>query len=669
MTHRIGTCSAFIGAFCGLFFLSACAEPNDQSSTSEPAVNAAEPLVTYTEDRAACVDRNPSRNAYFGDTHIHTGFSYDARPYGTDITPADAYRFAKGEAIPVPPFDDAGRPTQTLALKRPLDFAAVTDHSEFFGELKLCTDPSSSVYDLEVCQMMRDGGGGGMFPFIRIVISETPERIPEICGDDGAACEDASISLWQLTQNMAEAAYDKSSACSFTSFVGYEHTGTPNSNNYHRNVVFRNANVPERAISYVETPTDRQLWDQLTEQCHDGTPGCDVLVIPHNSNISSGAMFPSYTSGFESNAQARATANMRNAMEPVMEVFQHKGNSECFNGFPNILGDPDELCNIEQYRVAGEHTDIKGDSYEVEICEDGEVGQRGFVGRGCISQNDFYRSVLLTGLQDESVIGVNSYKIGVIASTDTHIGLAGHTDEHDWIGHLVVETELAQRLEDRKTSPQRLTANPGGLAGVWAVENSRDAIFDAFERREAFGTSGTRIQPRLFGGWDFSAKACAMENTPAHGYAKGVAMGSDLKAGPNGVTPQFLVSATRDPDASQLQELQIIKGWVDGDGRSNYKVFDVAGHENHEGEIDLASGEWSGTGSDSLCTVFEDPEFSPDQAAYYYMRAVEVPTLRWSWSQCVALPEEERPDECVNDAPKVTQEMAWSSPIWYLPAN
>ena len=621
----------------------------------------------YSEDREACEDRSATRNAYFGDLHIHTGFSYDARPFGTQITPADAYRFAMGEPIEVPPYGPSGEATQTIKLKRPLDFAAVTDHSEFFGELQLCSEPTSTVYDHKTCQLLRDGGGAGMFPFVQVVISGNPTRNKDICGESGELCHEASISLWQMTQDMAEAAYDRSSSCRFTAFVGYEHTGTPNSNNYHRNVIFRNDQVPERAISYVETPTDRQLWDQLKEQCLEGIPGCDVLAIPHNSNLSSGSMFPSYVAGFESAESARAMAQLRNEMEPVMEVFQHKGSSECFNGFPDILGAPDELCNVEQYRTTGTRQNPLGESYVVEFCEEGEVGRRGFVGQGCVSKNDFYRSVLLTGLQDQAVIGVNSYKFGVIASTDTHIGLAGHTDEHDWHGHLVVETELSERLKQMRTSPRNLDGNPGGLAGIWSVENSRDALFDALKRREVFGTTGTRIQPRLFGGWDIDEGACGIDDRAAYGYQAGTPMGGDLDARSADAKPKFLALALQDPEAAKLQRIQIIKGWVDADQQSRYKVFDVAGHDHHEGHVDLQTGDWSGTGAAELCAVFEDDEFDPGLPAYYYLRAVEVPTLRWSWSQCVALPETDRPEACDNDAPKTIQELAWTSPIWYLP--
>ena len=645
------------------FLICSCAQQQSQ----EPAGAS---LVTYTEDREVCVDRNANRNAYFGDLHIHTAYSYDARPLGTRTTPADAYRFARGEAIPIPPYAEDGSVLMTQQLERPLDFAAVTDHSEFFGEMKLCFDEDSEVHNVNSCRFLRGESGEGLSPFIRIVISENPERVTDVCGEDGSDCLEASRSLWQSTRDMAEAAYDRTSACRFTTFVGYEHTGTPKSNNYHRNVIFRNDRVPEHAISYIESPTDVELWDQLTEQCLEGVEGCDVLAIPHNSNLSSGAMFPSYISRFESRETARETAELRNAMEPVMEVFQHKGNSECFNGLPNILGAEDELCEQEQVRSVGRQAEsFTGAPTVVRFCEEGEIGARGFVRTGCISKNDFFRSVLLTGLKDEAVIGVNSYKMGVIASTDGHISTAGDTHEHSWPGHLVPETDFETRLSDRGSSPFGLTANPGGLAGVWAVENSRDAIFESLRRKEVFGTTGTRIKPRLFAGWSFAENACEMNDKAAHGYERGIPMGGDLRDRPSGAAPQLLVSALQDPDAAQLQKLQVIKGWIDAGGQARYKVFDVAGQENNEGEINLKTGVWSGTGSASLCTVFEDPEFDPAEASYYYLRAVEVPTLRWSWAQCIALPEDERPDACNNDAPKTIQEMAWTSPIWYLPPH
>jgi hypothetical protein len=633
------------------------------------AASSSDELVTYSELREVCASRSATRNAYFGDLHIHTGYSYDAIQLGIKNTPADAYRFAKGESIPVPPFDDNGIPQSTAKLKTPLDFAAVTDHAEFFGEFSICTDASSEVYQTNTCKGLRGQDFAGYFEFIKVVLDEDPQRISEICGKDGTACTEAARSPWKATQKMAEAAYDRSSACKFTTFVAYEYTGTTNSNNIHRNVIFRNAIVPDQAISYIEAPTAPALWAQLTQRCHNELPGCDVLAIPHNSNISAGAMFASFAAEREMAQSAVERAAIRNAMEPIMEIFQHKGNSECFNGLPGILGQPDELCNMEQVRALGERTDRSGTKQVIKFCKEGEVGRRGFSRFGCISKNDFFRSVLLTGLQDEAVIGVNSYRLGTIASTDTHLGTSGATDEKAYLGHLVTESTLKERLAPPISSPQILEGNPGGLAGIWAVENSRDALFNAMQQREVFGTSGTRIRPRLFAGWDIADEACELASPYAHGYKNGVPMGAQLSSAPQGSKVKFLITAIQDPNAAPLQKLQIIKGWVDAQGNSNNKVIDVVGTENNEGSIDLETGVWGGSSASTLCAVYEDSEFDPSQSAYYYMRAVEVPTLRWSWAQCVLLPVKKRPTQCNNSSPKTIQEMAWTSPIWYSSLN
>lgn len=661
---RVLTSLLALGSLAGLCNTAIAAASREPESAA-----LADGLVSYTERREPCSERSASRNAYFGDLHIHTGFSYDTRPFGTTVTPADVYRFARGSSIPVPPYDAGGTPRNTMKLRTPLDFAAVTDHSEFFGEFGLCSDPSSPVHDQKACQLVRGGAGDGMQIFVPALLTRSPRQVEAICGADGSACAGAAAPVWRVTRDMAEQAYDRSSRCSFTTFVGYEHTGTPDSNNYHRNVIFRNSIVPDRAISYIDTPRDRDLWKALADQCLDRLDGCDVLVIPHNSNLSSGAMFPSYAAGSETVESAREAARLRAAMEPVMEIFQHKGNSECVNGLPNILGTPDELCNFEQLRTVGERRDMFGGRSVVRFCQEGEIGRRGFTATGCISRNEFFRSVLLTGLQDQAAIGVNPYKFGAIASTDSHLGLAGATGEADWPGHLVDEAGLEGRLRAGFITPRSLDANPGGLAGIWAVENSRDALFEALRRREVFGTSGTRIQPRLFGGWEIATNACSLSDLPAHGYANGVPMGSDLRPGRSGQKPRLLASAVKDPDGAALQKLQIIKGWVDAGGAAHYSVHDVAEAKVAAAPIDLPTGKGGGGGASSLCAVFEDAAFRPGELAYYYLRVVEVPTLRWNWAQCVALPADERPAGCTNAAPKVIRELAWTSPIWFVPAE
>ena len=620
-------------------------------------------LVRYTEEREACANRNPLRNAYFGDLHVHTTYSYDARPLGVTTVPSDAYRYARGEEILLPPYEQGGQPVTVRKVGPALDFAAVTDHAEFFGELALCVDASSEAYGSRSCEAIRNGGPTAILVLVRGLSRDVPTRSADICGDDGARCIEASRTYWKRTREMAEAAYDRSSSCGFTSFVAYEHSASRDNNSYHRNVIFRNDKVPELPISTFEAPTDRELFDLLGVECLEGLAGCDVLSIPHSSNLSSGTLFAPTVDGPDSGQDATIAARRRNVLEPIVEIFQHKGSAECFNGLPGILGGPDELCDMEELRRY--YRGLPAEDNPPPFCGEGETGMGASLNAGCVSRNDYYRGILLTGLQTGRRLGANPYKFGVIASTDTHLSTSGDVDESAWRGHTVSETDLGERLTPSPVHPIGLYTNPGGLAGVWAVENSRDALFEALKRREVFGTTGPRIQPRFFGGWDYPEDAC--KSVAETGYAKGVPMGEDLPAGPTGSSPRFLVAAGRDLESAPLLRLQVIKGWVADNDQAHYKVFDVAGDSESSGEIDPETGVWNGPGHDALCAVFEDPEFDRDQPSYYYMRAVETPSLRWSWRQCLELPSEARPAECRNTAPKIIRELAWSSPIWHTP--
>ena len=670
---------------CGCVSVADRADATGPRAAGQSSVEPAGSLVRYSEQREPCADRNPYRNAYFGDLHVHTSYSYDGRPLGVTTTPADAYRYARGEEIELPPLRPGGAGTPVRRIGAPLDFAAVTDHAEFLGELSLCADENSAAYQSRSCRTYRKGGPPAILVMARGISLDLPTRNADICGEDGRQCREASAILWNRIRQMAEQAYDRSSSCEFTTFVAYEHSGTPDNNPNHRNVIFRNDRVPRLPASYFEAPTDAGLWDRLTRDCLDGLPGCDVLAIPHSSNLSSGTLFSSDAAGSGSRQEAQLSAHRRNRLEPVMEIFQHKGNSECFNGFPDILGGHDPLCDTEQIRRYFRGLPAEGNA--TPICEEGETGRGGALNIGCVSRNDFFRSVLLTGLQQEKAVGANPYKFGVIGSTDTHVATSGAVDEGGWQGHTVSESDLAERLTASRVHASGLYTNPGGLAGVWAVENSRDALFDALQRREVFGTSGPRIKPRLFGGWEYSSSACESPNpgnegvpalfegqetgTPRGlaqtGYAGGVPMGGDLPARSSGGAPRFIAMAERDAGSAPLLRLQIIKGWVDESDLARYTVFDIAGSAESSGEIDPETGTWTGPGYDRLCAVFEDPDFDPALPGYYYMRAVEAPSLRWSWRQCLEIPPEQRPAECGNTAPKLVQELAWTSPIWYHP--
>ena len=399
--------------------------------------------------------------------------------------------------IVLPPYQVGGPETTVRKIGPPLDFAAVTDHSEFLGELELCADEESAAYGSRSCETYRKGGPPAILVMARGLSQDLPSRNADICGEDGRLCLEASATRWRLIGRMAEEAYDRSSRCEFTTFVAYEHSGTPDNNPYHRNVIFRNGWVPRLPTSYFEAATDIELWDRLTSDCLEGLQGCDVLAIPHSSNLSSGTLFSSRAAGSDSRQAAGELAARRNRLEPVMEIIQHKGSSECFNGFPDILGEPDLLCDMEQLRRYYRGLPAEGNAPP--ICDEGETGRGGALNLGCVSKNDFFRSVLLTGLQNKQMSGVNPFKFGVIGSTDNHLSTAGAVDESGWQGHTVSEIDGVERLTASRVHASGLYTNPGGLAGIWAVENSRDALFDALQRREVFGTSGPRIGPRSLG--------------------------------------------------------------------------------------------------------------------------------------------------------------------------
>ncbi|MEZ5597586.1 MAG: DUF3604 domain-containing protein [Pseudomonadales bacterium] len=648
------------------------AQATSPGAVVAPAVAAVENRqVTYTEAREPCSAYTDTRMPLFGDVHVHTSYSFDAAANSIGATPRDAQRFARGEAIPFWPLDDAGKPAGAYQLDRPLDFLAVTDHGEFLGEKRLCSEPGSPRFDSAFCTNFRADQRQGMTMLGMVITSENPRRIVDLCGEDGAQCRNFADVPWQQEIAAAEEAYDRSAACTFTSFVAYEYTGTPGTSNYHRNVIFRNANVPALPVTYVDAPFDSALWAGLDAACTVEN-GCDYLTIPHNTNLANGRMAP-YMRLEQSDVARRQYADTRLAREPIMEIFQHKGGSECINGLTSVLSAPDELCDIEAVRVmdkAESYTQMgpAKDGIPTRIpvtevtkeCEPGEIGSYGMLGAGCVDATDYQRSALLVGIEENARIGANPVKLGVIASTDTHAATPGAAVESDWRGHVSVEQTPGERLQ-----PGLLTSgidgNPGGLAGVWAMENSRDAIFEAMKRREVFGTSGPRIVPRFFGGWSYPRNLCERADLVDVGYAEGVPMGGDLPAAPADGKPVFVASVLRDPTqgAQPLAALQVIKGWIDGDGKRHADVMTVAG-----------SLDSSTPAQDSLCVTWVDEHFDAARPAYYYLRAVEPSTPRWSAYDCERLAPEARPAVCTDGSyPAQTREMAWTSPIWYDPAG
>ena len=626
-----------------------------------------------------CKNRNPHRNAYFGDLHVHTSLSTDAYQQGVRTMPRDAYDYARGKEVS---FHDT-----VVRLKRPLDFAAVTDHASYLGELNRCLQENDPLHHSQACDEVRQGRGAAfqilenaydaqqsgtrvqrVIRALKILFeSENPRWNDSLCGPDGKLCAAAATSAWQEIVTAAEKANAPGPECGFTSFIAYEYSGVKTGSNYHRNIIFRTADVPAVPVSYLDARQDYQLWNKLDESCPGAMGGCEYLSIPHNSNLSNGKLLtPDYSSSTDYEG-ARSLALLRQRSEPLMEIFQHKGQSECINGISGADAEYDVLCEFEQVRSIGGSTTVLGAELITEDCGD-RIDDGGMIDTGCVSRNDYLRGALLTGLQEHRIRGVNPLKLGVIASTDTHESTPGAVDEQSWSGHVGREKTLEKRLQTKTGLPYRLDGSPGGLAGVWAIQNSREALFDAMKNRETFGTSGPRIQPRFFAGWSFASDLCEADDFVSRAYEQGVPMGADLHPRPDETSiPRFAVSALMDPEGNLLQKLQIIKGALGVDGTAYLKVFDVSGHVDDQASVDLTTGNKSGPGSRNLCTVWVDDEFNPEEAAYYYMRVIENPSLRWSWAQCIALPAADRPAECENDAPKTLRERAWTSPIWYTP--
>ena len=578
---------------------------------------------------------NPPRDAWFGDLHVHSSWSLDAFQLGGDRDhPSLAYRFGRGERI-----TKANGRVHQLAV--PLDFMAVTDHDVWLGEVHACTDADDPAYDTPACSAIRNSEPTFL---MRGRTSARGRRPPEICGESGMTprnrCYERSRHLWQEIQQNADAFNEPGR---FTTFPAYEWTLTPRRRggaiHMHRNVIFNGRSVPEWGGSAAEMQNrPERLWDWLARAC---TGDCQVVAIPHNTNLAGGMAFSEtvWTPHTPDMLRLRAWA------EPLIEIHQVKGNSECYRG----LGTTDEECNFENFQP---------------ICEGGREA-------GCARASDYVRNALKAGLRLEADYGVNPFKFGLLASTDDHQGLPGATEEDDFTDKPVRRAEASF-----PTGAGGPADNPGGLVGVWAEENTRDSIFAALKRKETFGTSGPRIRVRFFAGWDYPADLHARRDLVEAAYRGGVPMGADLPARPATVAaPRFVIWATKGARSANLQKVQVIKGWADAEGQTHEQVFDVVCADG----LEPAAGTWrcadngarvdlsdcshsSELGAGELSATWTDPEFDPALRAFYYARVLENPTCRWTSHRALArgepLPE-----------PAVTKERAWSSPIWYTPGG
>ena len=586
----------------------------------------------------------------FGDTHLHTSFSFDAGAFGARLGPRDAYRFARGEEVTA----SSGQPAK---LSRPLDFLVVADHSDnmgFFPDLlagkpELLADPTGRRwYD------MIQGGKGGEAA-IEIIVAFSQGTFPkDLMYFPGTR---AYKGAWQETIAAAEKFNEPGR---FTAFIGFEWTSNTGGNNLHRNVIFRDngdkASQVEPFTVYPPFGSDnpRELWKWMA--AYEQRTGGSVLAIAHNGNLSNGRMFPLIES-FGGKPVDREYAEQRAKWERLYEVTQTKGTGEAHP----VLSPNDELAAFELWD--------KGNL-------DGSVPKT-----KDMLEFEYARSALKNGLKLEQELGTNPYKFGMVGSSDAHTGLAA-MEEENFFGKTTPQEPSPHRLtatfiDNPKTGVKIMDweVNSSGYAAVWATENTRTALWDAMQRKETYATTGSRMVVRFFGGWDFAA-GDAHDRQPARvGYTKGVPMGGDLSGAPQGKAPTFLVAALKDPIGANLDRYQIVKGWLDKSGKLQEKVYDVAWSGGRKPDaksgklppvgntVDVANANWTNTiGAPELIAVWRDPDFDANQPAFYYGRVIEIPTPRWT-----AYDAKRFGNKPLAGTAMTLQERAYTSPIWYRP--
>ncbi len=590
----------------------------------------------------------PSR-PYFGDTHLHTSYSFDAGAFGARLDPRDAYRLARGEQV-------TASSNQPVKLSRPLDFLVVADHSDnmgmfpdlLSGKPNIMADPQGRKW-----HDMITGGEGAKAAF-QIITSFSQGTFPKALLYSPET--QAYRSAWEATIDAAEEFNDPGR---FTAFIGYEWTSNTGGNNLHRNVIYRdNGSYARQALPLTTlkpsgSDNPRDLWDWMA--AYENKTGGNVLAIAHNGNLSNGLMFPLIEPGVNKPIDAEY-AQTRARWERLYEATQTKGDGEAHP----FLSPNDEFADFETWDKGNlDLTVLKTDD---------------------MLQHEYARSGLKLGLQLEAELGTNPYKFGLIGSSDAHTGLAALQEDNFWgkvssmepnpgrTSEVFVKTDLAKIME--------WEVGAAGYAAIWATENTREALFDAMERRETYATTGSRMIVRFFGGYDFTPEDAGTRSPAFAGYSKGVPMGGDLGPAPDGKAPSFLVAALKDPLGGNLDRYQIVKGWLDSEGNLQEKVYDVAwGGDREPGEdgkvpsvgstVDVANATWTNTiGAGELIAVWSDPDFDPAERAFYYGRVIEIPTPRWTAYDAkfysVQLGEEVR---------TTVTERAYTSPIWYTPAN
>ena len=550
-----------------------------------------------------------TKNVYFGDLHVHSSLSFDSYIFGNRLSLDQSYRVAKGEAV-------ENVEGEIMQLRTPLDFAAITDHSESFGIHEGCDDEEATLATMILCRRLESPD----LLFFLQLRANGAKRPPDNPMLDAAGDHEKLHKFAKMTwDKIIEVNNIHNDPGKFTTFHAYEYSPTlPDVGKHHRNVIFRNDSVPDHAVSMFHAATEIDLWKQLDDLC---LGNCQFITIPHNSNLSWGLAFANIT--IDGDPYDLEAWKLRDQFEPIVEMFQVKGSSECAIGF----GTTDEECNIEQHLTR---------------CEPGQETQ-------CIHPTSMVRDGLKLGLQYKEEIGFNPMDFGFIGSTDTHNSNPGDTEEYDFRGASGVFTAPA---ETRLSNSNRVNNTPGGLAAIWADQNTRDALFDSMQRKEVYATSGTRIRLK------FSVNFESQQETHP--------MGSTVKADMDNM-PEFSIVAQKDPLEGPLHKVQLIKGWT-SNGIALERVLDIYCSQSCSDEVfkvDLKTCEIDQQqGEDEIKVSWTDETYKPEQNAFYYVRVLQVPTCRWSTYDSIALGIQP-PD----DIPATVTEMAWSSPIWIDSAN